>query len=93
MSNQHDTTRQQGPRRLLGLPYDLRRPTTTRLRSRAWNPDDPHILTPKTFGWGFGLNFYWLVHPRQLVQARRPRRDQEGGGCSSPPADPPPGRS
>ena len=51
MSNRHDTTRQQGPRRLLGLPYDLRRPTSTRLRSRAWNPDDPHILTPKTFGW------------------------------------------
>ena len=23
---------------------------------RAWNPDDPRILTPKTFGWGLGVN-------------------------------------
>jgi hypothetical protein len=55
----------------MGLPYDLRRPTATRLRSRAWNPDDPHILTPKIVGWGFGPNVYWLAHPRRLVQARR----------------------
>jgi hypothetical protein len=75
VSTQHDTTRQEHPRRLLGLPYDLRRPTATRSRARAWNPDDPRILTPKTFGWGFGLNFYWLLHPLRLVRARRrPRR-------------------
>jgi hypothetical protein len=57
--------------RRAGLPYDFRRPTTPRIRARAWNPDDPRILTPKTFGWGLGVNFYWLVHPVRLVRARR----------------------
>jgi hypothetical protein len=60
--------------RLAGLPYDLRRPTAARVRARAWNPDDPRIFTPKTFGWGYGLNFYWLVHPVQLVRAKRAGR-------------------
>jgi hypothetical protein len=25
-------------------------------------------------GWGYGLNFYWLLHPRRLVRARRRSR-------------------
>ncbi|HEY7488939.1 MAG TPA: DUF5808 domain-containing protein [Streptosporangiaceae bacterium] len=63
---------QPGPeRRFLGLPYDLRRPTARRLRSRAWNPDDPRILTPKTYGWGLGVNFYWMVHQVRFWRARR----------------------
>jgi hypothetical protein len=47
----------------LGIPYDWRRPTKERFKSRWWNPDDPRILTPRAFGWGYDLNFYWLVHP------------------------------
>jgi hypothetical protein len=39
-----------------------------------WNPDDPRILTPKTFGWGLDLNCYWLLHPVRLVRARRRSR-------------------
>jgi hypothetical protein len=74
MSTHHDTAQRERQRRFGGLPYDLRRPTATRFRSRAWNPDDPRILTPKTFGWGYGLNFYWLVHPLRLVRARRRSR-------------------
>jgi hypothetical protein len=57
-----------------GLPYDFRRPTAARIRARAWNPDDPRILTPKTFGWGLGVNFYWLLHPVRLVRAHRRSR-------------------
>lgn len=30
-----------GGRRLLGIPYELRVPTTERVRSRWWNPADP----------------------------------------------------
>lgn len=60
--------------RLLGLPYDWRRPTTARYRSRLWNPDDPRILTPKAFGWGLGLNAYWLLHPLRLARTRRSGR-------------------
>lgn len=35
MSDHHDTNQQEQSRRLEGLPYDLRRPTATRFRSRA----------------------------------------------------------
>ncbi|HET6167605.1 MAG TPA: DUF5808 domain-containing protein [Marmoricola sp.] len=49
----------------LGIPYDWRRPTRARFRLRLWNPDDPRILTPRAFGWGFDLNFYWLFHRRK----------------------------
>ena len=60
--------------RIAGLPYDLRRPTASRIRARAWNPGDRRVLTPKTFGWGLGVNCYWLVHPVHLVRARRRSR-------------------
>jgi hypothetical protein len=59
--------------RAAGLPYDWRRPTASRVRARAWNPDDPRVFTPKSFGWGYGVNFYWLVHPVRLIRARRAR--------------------
>jgi len=57
--------------RLAGLPYDFRRLTGSRIRARAWNPGDPRVFTPKAFGWGLGVNWYWLVHPVRLVRARR----------------------
>ena len=59
--------------RLAGLPYDFRAPTRSRIRARAWNPDDPRVFTPKAFGWGLGINWYWLVHPVRLIRARRSR--------------------
>jgi hypothetical protein len=51
--------------KLLGMPYDWRRPTLARLRSRVWNPDEPRLFTPKSFGWGYDINFYRLVHWRR----------------------------
>ncbi|MBF6062785.1 hypothetical protein IU500_13610 [Nocardia terpenica] len=48
-----------------GVPYDWRRPTWARLRARWWNRDDPRVFTPKSFGWGFDVNLYRLVHPRR----------------------------
>jgi len=59
--------------RVAGLPFDFRRLTATRIRARAWNPGDPRVLTPKAFGWGLGVNWYWLVHPVRLISARRSR--------------------
>jgi hypothetical protein len=47
--------RRQG--RFLGFPYDWRKPSATRIRKRAWDPDESRILVPKSFGWGYGLNF------------------------------------
>ncbi len=54
-----------------GVPYDLRRPTLERARSRMWNREDPRLFTPKTFGWGYDVNLYWLAHPTELLAARR----------------------
>ena len=60
--------------RVAGLPYDFRQLTTSRIRARAWNPGDPRVFTPKAFGWGLGVNWYWLVHPVRLIRARRRSR-------------------
>jgi hypothetical protein len=49
----------------LGIPYDWRKPTKARYRERMWNPDEPRIVTPRAWGWGYDVNFYRLVHPRR----------------------------
>ena len=43
--------------RFLGIPYDWRRPTLMRLRSRWWNRHDRRLFTPRAFGWGYAVNF------------------------------------
>jgi hypothetical protein len=45
-----------------GVPYDWRKPTVKRLQSRWWNSADPRLCTPKTFGWGYDFNLYWVAH-------------------------------
>ena len=45
-----------GQESFLKLPYDWRRPTKDRLKSNAWDKDGK-VVTPKTVGWGYGLNF------------------------------------
>jgi hypothetical protein len=54
--------------KVAGLPYDFRRPTVARVRSRMWNRADRRLLTPKSFGLGWDLNLYWLAHPREFLQ-------------------------
>jgi hypothetical protein len=51
--------------KFLGLPYDWRRPTVDRTKSRWWNPDDPRLFTPKVLGWGFSINFARLFGRRR----------------------------
>jgi len=75
--NDHDADADGAPEpqgRVAGLPYDFRRPTGARVRARAWNPGDPRVFTPKAFGWGLAVNWYWLVHPVRPVRARRRSR-------------------
>lgn len=43
------------------VPYDFRRPTIRRIKSRWWNPRDPRILTPRAFGVGWDVNLARLV--------------------------------
>jgi hypothetical protein len=66
------------------IPYDWRRPTVARFRARWWNPDDPRFFTPRSFGWGFDFNLYWLAHPLGYVAARSRARV---GADSSVPAE------
>ena len=44
------------PGKFLRMPYDWRRPTKARLRRNAWDKDGK-VVTPKTVGWGYGINF------------------------------------
>lgn len=57
--------------RLAGMPFDWRRPTVERFKSRLWNKNDARLFTPKSFGWGFDINFYWLAHPAGYLNAKR----------------------
>jgi hypothetical protein len=50
-----------------GIPYDWRKPTKARYRLRLWNPEEPKLITPRAFGWGYDLNFYRLLHPSKHV--------------------------
>ena len=48
----------------LGVPYDWRRPTLARVKSRWWNPRDSRLFTPKSFGWGYDINLARLLGRR-----------------------------
>lgn len=52
--------------RFLGVPYDWRRPTVARAKSRWWNDDEPRIFTPKTYGWGFDVNLAQVLRRLRL---------------------------
>lgn len=43
--------------RFLGIPFNWTRPTSDEVRRGVWDRDDDRILTPKTYGWGYGVNF------------------------------------
>ena len=48
--------------RILGVvPYDFRRPTLQRIKSRWWNPSDPRIFTPRALGVGWDVNLGRLL--------------------------------
>ena len=64
MASQH-----QDEKRFLGVPYDLRKPTLARARSRMWNGEDRRLFTPKTFGAGWDVNFYWIAHPLDWLKS------------------------
>jgi hypothetical protein len=48
--------------RLLGIPYDFRKPTLERFEQRWWNPKEPNLLTPNFFGVGWSVNLYQVKH-------------------------------
>jgi uncharacterized protein DUF5808 len=54
-----------------GIPYDWRKPTRDRIKSRMWNGGDTRLFTPRVFGWGYDVNLYWLAHPGDYLKHRR----------------------
>jgi hypothetical protein len=46
--------------KILGVPYDFRIPTPSRIKERMWNPEDPRVFTPRVFGAGWDINFATL---------------------------------
>ena len=56
--------------RWLGIPYDWRRPTWARVKSRWWNRSEPRLFTPKAYGWGYDIN---LARLRRKPKASRAR--------------------
>ena len=59
-----------GTGRFLGMPYDWRRPTLKRLKSRLWNPE-AKLFTPKVYGLGWDINFYRLLHPATWTRRKK----------------------
>ncbi len=64
-----------GQGRILGLPYDFRPPTVGRVRKEFWDPDNDALLTPHSFGIGYGVNLARVARPGRhawsALQARR----------------------
>ena len=63
--------RKQPTGNFLRTPYDWRRPTVARAKSRWWNRDDPRVFTPKSYGWGWSLNLARLLGLKPKPKPRR----------------------
>lgn len=50
--------------KFLGIPYDWRRPTKARFKARLWNPQEPRLIVPRAYGWGWTINFARLFGRR-----------------------------
>jgi Family of unknown function (DUF5808) len=46
---------------VLGVPYDFRLPTPTRVRAKLWNPNSRRLLMPNLFGVGWSVNLARLA--------------------------------
>lgn len=68
--NHDDQPDTRGTGTFLGLPFDWHRPTWFPVKERAWNLHDPRLLTPKSFGWGYDINFYELLARMGIVRRR-----------------------
>jgi hypothetical protein len=43
--------------KFLGIPYNWSRPTGGDIVRGLWDPGDPRVFPPRSFGWGYGINF------------------------------------
>jgi hypothetical protein len=56
---------------LAGIPFDTRRPTVARVKFTYWSAENPRFFPPKVDGLGWGINFFWVVHPLRWLKMRR----------------------
>jgi hypothetical protein len=56
--------------RVAKVPYDFRLPSPARIRGRLWQPSEPAVLVPRSFGLGWTVNF------GSVVARRRPQRSR-----------------
>jgi hypothetical protein len=61
--------------KIANVPYDTRRPTVARFKSTYWSSENTRFFPPKVMGLGWGINFYWVVHPFRWMSARRASRN------------------
>jgi hypothetical protein len=66
-----------------GIPYDTRRPTVERVKFTYWSAENPRFFPPKVDGLGWGINFYWLVHPLRWLKVRRTTASAPGASVTS----------
>lgn len=54
--------------RVLGLPVETRGPVSAQVRSRTWDPANPHLVVPRLFGIGWTLNLGALAVKLGLIR-------------------------
>jgi hypothetical protein len=57
--------------KLLGIPFEPRRPTAARFTYTYWSAQNPKLFPPKVTGIGWGINFYWVIHPLRWLKVRK----------------------
>jgi hypothetical protein len=72
---------------LAGIPYDTRRPTMARVKNTYWSAENPKFFPPKVDGLGWGLNFYWLIHPLRWLKARHATPPTSGASSNGAASD------
>lgn len=54
--------------KLVGMPYDWRKPSLDKLRRSYWDTTTRRVVTPKAFGWGWDINMGALARRLRLVK-------------------------
>jgi uncharacterized protein DUF5808 len=64
-----DTPKKPKTGTFLGVPYDWRRPTVARYKERMWNPEEPRLIVPRAFGWGYDINLARLLRVKPKAKS------------------------
>lgn len=52
---------------ILGIPYDVTRPTWGKVARRMWDPSTRRLWVPHAFGWGYTVNLYGVLRRLRIV--------------------------